>query len=115
MKILISVGTTNFDELITILMQTEFKDALKNLGVTFICLQNGNSKMNVSSFKSHFKLLVIKSYQEYLDSLQDCVFGIAHCGKLIFLNPISIEIYIFRSWNSFRLFYCPKAPNRCGE
>ena len=99
MKILISVGTTEFDELIEKLMRDNFQKILKNFGVKTISIQNGRSKLNVSKFSKNFNVNIINNFDEYKRELENCDFGISHCGiKVIKYKRCRNYFRIFWSW-----------------
>ena len=103
MIVLISVGSTNYDKLIRILLKPEYQRVMKQNGVTEIHIQNGKSKLNVLGFQKHFRVFKIKTYSEYLSSLKNCSFGISHCGKWLTMSELLI-LYVFLFGLQFYLF-----------
>ena len=88
MKVLITVGSTNFDNLMLKLMLEPYLAVFQKCGVTDIYIQNGNSKINLSPFKKKFLVKIIKTYTEYLSALFECDFGISHCGIYFYFKCI---------------------------
>ena len=107
MKLLISVGSTSFDRLVSKLMSEPFQKKLSEMGVTKLMVQNGYSKLDLSPFEKNFEIYQISSYSEYLKSIDECDFGISHCGKsALRIDWIKPNL---RCWDYFGLFYVSKA------
>lgn len=94
MRVFVSVGTTRFDNLISIFGDMEILRALSNAGVTRLTIQHGNSPLKIPSLEADLKLEVNSfAYAPSLASyLEDTDMVFSHAATGIYLEAMQLQL-----------------------
>jgi beta-1,4-N-acetylglucosaminyltransferase len=71
-ELLVTVGTTSFDELIETVLKESFLDAARGLGIRKLTLQVGNGRFDPDKVMKHVGFAAVEAFR-YKPSLSDCV------------------------------------------